>query len=248
MTTAYSRLRISTDEWLTRILGYPAISVEVPAGRPEENVRAEEIQPLRHALARAPLFAFCKMPTFCLLWPRTLARLGFYIVDTTVVFEAAHMQLPSERIPLAIRQAVPSDEEQVAALARTCFIFDRFHTDPEISPRDADRIKEEWARGFFKGARGTHMVVACASDTVAGFVLLILQNDILTVDLIAVREDMRGEGIAPALLSHAHQKFGGKIVRAGTQIANIPAVRMYEKLGFAAVSSHYVFHYHNRRG
>jgi len=36
-------------------------------------------------------------------------------------------------------------------------------------------------------------------------------------------------------------------VKVGTQLANIPSVRMYEKLGFRKLEAYNVFHYHSRK-
>ena len=34
-------------------------------------------------------------------------------------------------------------------------------------------------------------------------------------------------------------------IRVGTQLANVPSLRLYEKLGFYIVDAAYVFHYHS---
>ena len=46
------------------------------------------------------------------------------------------------------------------------------------------------------------------------------------------------------IASAARDIPGPKTVRVGTQIANIPSLRLYESLGFRIADTHYVLHYH----
>ncbi len=90
------------------------------------------------------------------------------------------------------------------------------------------------------------MMVATLDGVVAGFVLLIGGDDrTWIIDLIAVDRRHRGQGVARGMISHveAHAE-GFTRVRVGTQLANIPSIRLYAQLGFVMDEAHYVFHYH----
>jgi ribosomal protein S18 acetylase RimI-like enzyme len=132
-------------------------------------------------------------------------------------------------------------------LARRSFDYSRFHLDSVIPASVADTIKAEWAGNYFAGQRGDEMVVAVMRGTVVGF-LLLLRGDkgVLNVDLIAVDRDMRRKGISSDMIAYAESQCRNcSRILVGTQVANVPSIRLYEKIGFRLFASHYVFHYHN---
>ena len=91
------------------------------------------------------------------------------------------------------------------------------------------------------------MVVALESGRIVGFLLALMTADgVMVVDLVAVDEAVRGRSVARDMTLFAQSHFpeaGG--LRVGTQLANLPAIRCYERLGFQLVRSQYVLHYHN---
>lgn len=96
------------------------------------------------------------------------------------------------------------------------------------------------------------MVVAELEGKIVGFLqLLWAPRDELVVDLVAVDAAARGNGLAREMIEYAalHGTGGGRRaagMRAGTQAANIPSVRLYEGMGFRLASAECVLHYHAR--
>jgi dTDP-4-amino-4,6-dideoxy-D-galactose acyltransferase len=68
--------------------------------------------------------------------------------------------------------------------------------------------------------------------------------------LIGVAKNMQGRGVAKRLVEYhiqdAYQKYSRLIV--GTQIANVPSMRLYEKCGYNISNSTYVLHAHVNEG
>ncbi|MBP1741959.1 MAG: hypothetical protein H6Q48_4252, partial [Deltaproteobacteria bacterium] len=94
--------------------------------------------------------------------------------------------------------------------------------------------------------RGDNMVVAIKDSSPAGFLQLLYSGKDLVIDLIAVEEKFRRMGIARAMIHFAETALRGfEEIAVGTQIANVPSIRLYEKLGFRVASSVYTFHYHH---
>jgi ribosomal protein S18 acetylase RimI-like enzyme len=90
------------------------------------------------------------------------------------------------------------------------------------------------------------MIVANYGDKIAGFLqLLHIGADQLVIDLIAVDKTHQGHGIASEMIAFAQNNTDRSTIKVGTQVANIPSIRLYEKLGFRLCESYYVFHYHN---
>ena len=75
---------------------------------------------------------------------------------------------------------------------------------------------------------------------------LMTADDVMVVDLVAVDEAVRGRSVAGDMTWFAQSQFPqAGCLRVGTQLANLPAIRCYERLGFQLVRSQYVLHYHN---
>jgi ribosomal protein S18 acetylase RimI-like enzyme len=225
---------LSFDPWLSGLLGKPAYHLSMHASPHGE--------PLRE-LAPGPAFVDAKVPTGDLADVRLLESSGFRIVDVSVQLAADTQSIPRLDRP-EIDFANAGDEDGVAAIAEKSFIFDRFHADPLTSPA-AGAVKREWARNFFRGKRGTWMVVARQRVGVVGFLQLLRVKANLVVDLIAVTEGARGCGLGQAMISFAARHCGPfERVEVGTQVTNAPSLRLYEGLGFRAHSSQYVLHCH----
>lgn len=225
---------LSFDPWLSGLLGKPAYHLSMHASPHGE--------PLRE-LAPGPAFVDAKVPTGDLADVRLLESSGFRIVDVSVQLAADTQSIPRLDRP-EIDFANAGDEDGVAAIAEKSFIFDRFHADP-LTSSAAGLIKREWARNFFRGERGAWMVVARQRADVVGFLLLLADDSHLAIDLIAVRDQARGNGLAEAMLAFASAKCGPLgSVKVGTQVSNVPSLRLYEKLGFRIERSKYVLHFH----
>ena len=47
------------------------------------------------------------------------------------------------------------------------------------------------------------------------------------------------------MIAFVESQFAPSVIAVGTQVANLPSVRLYEKLGFRLAAAQYVFHFHN---
>lgn len=171
---------------------------------------------------------------------------GFYHVDTRVTLERSTTGFTDAPMPsgYSIRYAQDSDEHQVAAIARVAFTCSRFHNDPAIPKNLADKIKEKWARNFFRGERGDAMIVATKKEKVVGFNLLLKKDTIVSIDLIAVDKDHRQRGLASAMIAMVATTPEVNTLRVGTQVSNVASLRAYQKLGFIITNTEHVWHSH----
>ncbi len=226
--------RLVYDEWLSGLLGCPALHLTGSAG-------SLGVRDLPKELA----FVDAKVGVARTDELRHLQKLGFQVVDTNVQLsrKANPLKLSSE----TCRFAVPEDEGWVRDTAANSFSVSRFHLDTKIPKKTADRIKEDWAGNFFCGSRGDWMVVAEEKDGPAGFLQLLRHGDTgIRIDLVAVAEKARGRGLAQAMIGFGSQRCLGKPaeVLVGTQIANIHSLNLYSVLGFVLTSAAYVLHLH----
>jgi len=225
------------DEWLSVVINKPAYALssldhEGPIDVPKGN-----------------LFIYTKIPTEAVSKLVLLQQMGFYVVETNIQFQLLNPRLGKG--PIEARFAEPGDCTAVKALAHQAFYHDRFHRDPNISNKVASNLKQEWAGNFFSGNRGKWMIVVEGADGIRGFLQLLYEKPQgLTIDLIAVEDASKRQGVGRAMLAFALDscEFIPRTLKAGTQIANTESVRMYLNLGFQIISSSYVLHYHRMDG
>jgi len=198
-------------------------------------------------LRKKPVFLYAKIPSQSIDHIKFLEENGFRLVDTNITFEKSALSPHAPAGNCEVRFALPGDEAQAVEVAKRSFVYSRFHLDPAFSNEAADKVKAEWVRNFFLGRRGEAMVVALVDKAIIGFLQLLQSDDgLLTIDQIAVSSAYRKQGIADNMISYAegHCKNVQR-VRVGTQIVNIPSMRLYEGMGFKVSETSYVFHYHN---
>ena len=193
---------------------------------------------------KSPAFYYCKIPVTQVDAISYVEKRGFHLLDTNIVLD-----MPIKNVELSgysdVRFSIHDDEDIVAIIARDNFVYTRFHLDPIIDNSMADKIKEQWVRNFYKGQRGDAMVVATVNDVPIGFLQLLYKKDQVIIDLIAVDKQHRGKSVAADMIAFAmREKNDCSKIIVGTQIANIPSLRFYERMGFRIFDSTYVFHYH----
>jgi ribosomal protein S18 acetylase RimI-like enzyme len=235
-------LQIDSDAWLAGLMGRPVNRVAGPVAPGAEKEAARALS----GLAAVPGFAYARVPTAEVRLAHLLEDAGFRLVDTGITLEAATVAGTARPSSAAARLARAGDETAVAEIARTAFRYSRFHLDPRIPAALANEIKREWAVNYFRGRRGDYMVVAERSSSVAGFLQLLAgKGGTLTIDLIAVAEAQRGQGLASDMIRFAARECGAPArLRVGTQAANVASLRLYERLGFTVAGTSHVFHLH----
>jgi GNAT superfamily N-acetyltransferase len=138
----------------------------------------------------------------------------------------------------------------VLEIARSSFRFSRFHLDPLIPLESAHQIKHDWILNYLLRKRGEHLWVASVAGRPAGFLAVIAGNDAgrryRAIDLIGVAPAYQGQGIGQALVAYFIDTYRdhSDFLLVGTQIANLPSIHLYQKLGFSLVKSAYVMHLH----
>jgi ribosomal protein S18 acetylase RimI-like enzyme len=180
-----------------------------------------------------------------------LARQGFTVVDVNMTFSARPSDViaaTADAAAVEVADAIEADRLAVLDIAGSCFRFSRFHLDPVLSADDAHRVKREWVRSYFDGARGNRLFVAHQRSPV-GFLAAIETErggcPAAVIDLVGVAADSQRSGVGRALVGAFARAYADRReLVVGTQAANVPSIRLYERLGFRLVASSYVLHRH----
>jgi ribosomal protein S18 acetylase RimI-like enzyme len=236
------------DPWLTSVMERDALRVTLP----KEGVPGASFDDLLPKPGRST-FLYARVPVPETKTVQELIDDGFRVVDVSVLLERAGHAVRSVQPvnSILIRDAAPADAASVCAIASRCFRFSRFHLDPALTAELANHIKHEWAANFFRGQRGDRMLVAEHRGQIVGFLSVLMPppSTIWTIDLIGVDIPDQGRGIGHALVQRL-AALGNETdvrLRVGTQIANAPSLRLYERCGFLIQESFYVLHKHQRR-
>jgi ribosomal protein S18 acetylase RimI-like enzyme len=230
------------DAWLSERFGYPVYTVDADtdAKTVGEALRDD-----------APAFYQARVGADRVDRIRLLVAAGMYPVDVTLTLGRAPGDA-GEADP-AIVEAGPEHREETLALARSAFRYSRFHLDPLVPDSIADEIKRAWVESYFEGRRGERLLVALRDGSVAGFLAVLAGREdgveTRVIDLVAVAPEARGTGVGSALSRTfaSAARDACDALRVGTQAANVPALRLYERLGFTTVSTAYVLHGHAGR-
>ena len=236
-------IQLIRDGWLSEIFKYDVFKLSI---NQPSNVK-ELSQHFRDELRKNPVFIYAKIPVGDIACMHLLENEGFHLIDTNIAFEQHIEKNEAMSDNMTVRFARVEDEGQVRRIAGNSIKFSRFHLDPKIANEMANTLKEEWAGNYFHGQRGNEMIVSERDGHIAGFLQLLFSGDILVIDLIAVSEEFRRKKIASNMIAYAEAKIEGfNRIRVGTQIANIPSLLFYERLGFRILNTSYILHYHNK--
>jgi dTDP-4-amino-4,6-dideoxy-D-galactose acyltransferase len=223
--------------WDTQMFGFPAARIELFAGETravarlvlEHTLEDCRRQDIRHLIARIDASA--------LVLAAALSDAGFDLIDGIQTFSLL-LEGETTRLPLGTKLARPSDADEVAAIARDAFRFDRFHADEGLTPAIADRVNETWARNSVLGEAADAVLlssgafVSCKVDHASKEALGLR---FASIPLVATALSRRGKGAARLATEAAIAWCGQQrvdVIEVGTQLANIPAARLYESAGF----------------
>ncbi len=240
------------DAWLGEVLEVPCYrAVQFDGGMNADKVRERMLSKADGKSA----FFFAKIPTAEIGFVTTLTRAGFDVTDVNVTLDWADENgLSGADVgDVEIGRASETDSLEIENVAGRCFAYSRFHLDPLISTTQANEVKRQWARNACRGRAAT-VYAARRGGELAGF-LAVATSDAggakdAIIDLIGVDAGHQGRGVGRSLSRAFIGDWRSKAdrLRVGTQISNIPALRLYESLGFRLSETSYVLHAHIRDG
>jgi spore coat polysaccharide biosynthesis protein SpsF len=168
---------------------------------------------------------------------------GFREIESLVTFRRPIIAIPEGASP---QLATEADFEACLEIGKTSFQFDRFHADPGVPNVLADNLKETWVENSLKG-RADAVFVTRDGDRATGFNLCRIDGHEVTIDLIAVANDMKGRGLGKHLIEQALNHYVGKAdyIRAGTQTNNAASNQLYLGTGFSEISQEKTLHWIN---
>jgi len=188
-------------------------------------------------------------------------RKGFLLMDTAVdvIYYQRLVLQPSDALPvlplgLALRLAVPADEEALRDLAGRSFSghFGRFHADPRLGRQMGTKVYQEWIASCLNGwANYVFLVEDVETMKPVGFSAWkepsALEQSLGLMlghySIGAVSPHYAGRGVFK-VLTHAGMRalINCQAIEGPTHIHNLPVQRGYQSLGWMIADSRHTFH------
>jgi dTDP-4-amino-4,6-dideoxy-D-galactose acyltransferase len=230
--------------WDSAFWGFPVARLNATTLTPDTAARA--CQWCRARAIRCLQFAACGT---CPTTLRVADDEGFRFVDVRVELARSLAQTTATAEPatMPVRRAEPGDCDRLRNLARMAHRDTRFFKDTRF---DQERSAELYAAWITRDL-DSHLVLACDRPEVlsgiGGYVTCerTLQPDSGRIGLLAVHPRLRGEGIGRGLVAAAAEHFrrcGVSRLTVATQGTNVPALRLYEQMGFRVEQVSVWFH------
>jgi ribosomal protein S18 acetylase RimI-like enzyme len=175
-----------------------------------------------------------------------LTAQGFAVVDVNLTFARRRDAPAASSSGVVVEPAGPEQGEELLDIAGRCFRFSRFHLDPILPNELADRVKREWVQSYVDGNRGVELLAAVDNARPVGFLAVLESRGARIIDLVGVSPEAQGRGAGRALVCAFVDRHASteRELRVGTQVANVPSIRLYERLGFSLIAAAYVLHLH----
>lgn len=236
--------------WDTEQLGIPVARLDyLNASGPYAEARAEKeelIALVVHGCRESAIrYLSTRVDSGDLATIHALESAGFELIDGIQTF-CLSLDGTQTVAPPDTRLFEQNDLPEVLAIGRSAYVLDRFHADPVLSKESADALNESWTRNCCLGIAADAVLIGAEECRVASYVTCRVdrQSSRGTIVLVATAVWARGRGFArrTSLASlHWLVNQGMRSVEVGTQLRNIPAVSLYQSLGFRQSHTSFTF-------
>jgi hypothetical protein len=239
--------------WDSAFFGYPIARLNgifsLRAYNPYENYSQAVALLLKQAQERGIRYLFASVFPEDLATIRALGENRFQLIETRAVY---HRTLNNFAYPdrFSVRLATPDDIPGLAQTAKSMINqYDRFHADPFIQPKDADRLMEKWIEASISEGFADATLVPDVANPKA----------FCTVKYHRDKWQQWGVRLAQPVFSAVDPEFKGwylKIISelnyhlrdVGaehcyliTQVTNRAVIRVWENLGFGYGRGEHIF-------
>ena len=173
-----------------------------------------------------------------------LERKGFEIVDgvNKQIFTLRERDFEVPRIRGISIVSFQKKHESMVVKLSNAFYLDRFHSDPLVEKRVADKVHRQWVLNSCRGL-ADQIFVASSGQKIVGFITCKIDTQakkyfdlgLGIIVLVAVDQNFRNRGIAKALTLRSLNWFKSRnmqVAEIGTQIHNMAATNAYLSVGF----------------
>jgi ribosomal protein S18 acetylase RimI-like enzyme len=151
------------------------------------------------------------------------------------------------RSDLTFTDAKADDGAELEKITSMAYTLSHYHNDPNIPWGRAEMIYQEWIKNSLHGFADI-VLVARLNQEIVGYATVQLKTisdkAYACIDLLTTKESLRGRRIGSSLVLEAIKRTVDKTdtVIVGTQVSNLPALRLYQRLMFMPIMIEGTFH------
>lgn len=232
-------------DWDTDYFGIPSAKVNLTGAISETNQR--------QILEFCDQFEFVTISNFNNINENNIwigNKTNAFLTDVNVQFQKENTKVPNATDESTTIYNSYQRNEQILNLAKKSFIYSRFFNDPFLNSKEAKEIYYQWTANSFEKTN-KFFVVTKRNNNIAGYIIFSINEDSdrATIELIAVDENTRGQGVGRALISKLEAYLYEKEIfnlHVGTQIDNINAFNFYLNNKYNIANFNSVFHMWNK--
>lgn len=218
-------------EWDTNFFGKPSYLVDFSNSSPiqDSSIHLFIKEKFQNAFITAKIGSQLEQ-----FWLDSLQKSGFYYLTTEIKLEKIqHFEYSdSEYVVTELHEnlGLPYDE-----LGKT-FSKTRFHLDSNIGKEKADALWTSYIKNY-KPTGSKRIFAAFSGGTVAGTILVNLDEKEALFFYVAVLDKFRGKDVGSVMINSISKKFLEFNITTGTQVNNIGALNFYIKNGFTRIKN-----------
>ncbi len=234
-----SAITVRRSPFEESLLGGPVLRLDLGAGALEFEIDAVVAQGRESGVRLISV----RLPSADQPGAAALTKAGFRKIEQLVTWRRSIMPVPKRGHLVDL--AREEDHAACIDIGRSAFTTDRYHADPKIPNAIADALKARWIENSLNGRADVALVARDNAGGVAGFNLIVDTGTDPMIDLIAVAERHRSQGIGRALVVAALDHYRGRAeaMVVGTQSQNTASMALYPALGFICFAEQATFHW-----
>ena len=231
--------KLFKDKFVSHLIGYQSYIVN-------NSLNLRNIKKLKKPYFITLKTKTIKKPKKKIISSLKLLNLKIKLTSTMVSFERKYKE--NKKVFHDCRKATKNDIPQLKKICLEDTSNSRFFNDLSLPLKFRKTYRAEWILNFFRKKRGDFLIVAYKNKTVLGFILMLKKSFGLQIDLIVSSKNYQNKKVGTSLINYTNNNFLKKnnIIKAGTQLNNIKANKIYKKLGFIKnKNKSYVYHIHS---
>lgn len=241
------RVKMTLVPWDTAAFGFNVAQVD------DLNVGDPLVARMQYAAAQEWLdsqevtVASCRLRNELLRESMLLEGVGYRFIE--MVLHPRMDRLDARRFPegdLDVRRATPDDLDELVTIGASAFGTERFHVDPRLDRRCADRRYANWVANAFGGGRQELLALRSGAQMVALFIVEDTQDGGAYWHLTAVAPAQQGKGYgrrAWATMLEWHRDRGRTYVSTTISARNVRTLNLYSSMRFKFMPPEMTFHW-----
>ena len=136
--------------------------------------------------------------------------------------------------------------EKLYELAYVAGKFSRFNLDEKFDVEKFKKLYRIWIDNSLNGSIADELLIYQENKELVGFVTYKKDENVVTYSLLAVFPEHQGKAIGAKLFEFVAQKMAKQNIKKlmiRTQLSNVGACHIYDKLGYVILEKKYIKHY-----